>query len=188
MRSMSGMNSSTIVGLTTLFFLSLPACGSSGDPLTPCSALAECCAALSSDEAAACQATTSSLTQTQCADALQGYQETGLCQGIYAGSADGGGTLETAAAIPAGNSCYEVTGSGETQVCVSVSSTASSGGCSSLAGMTTGTCPGDGLYGCCVNMMTFEGNTTTTGACYYSDLVGEEGESTCAGTWSSTPP
>jgi hypothetical protein len=77
-----------------LLLATAPACGSSNDVDTPCGALAACCTALSAGEAQECQTATSSstVTQAECAEALEGYQAGGFCQGITSGD---GGTSET---------------------------------------------------------------------------------------------
>jgi len=189
-------------GLPLLLLLpTLPACGSGDDVDTPCSALAACCSALSEGLAEQCQTAigSSTLTQAECAEALDGYHQDGLCQAIASSDGGGGGSPAEAGTPDSGNagmgivpseglSCYQVTGSGDTQTCVSVTSPSASITCAQLTGLVTGSCPSDGLYGCCLQTMTDLGYTVTSAACYYGTLVGPSGESSCTGTWSTLAP
>jgi hypothetical protein len=229
---------------------SLLGCGS-GDGGSSCDALSACCAELAGSDAQACQAAldTSAVTEAECAQALDGYQSAGLCQGVGGSGAapDGGasdappgsgstacvalgaccpsvpvsgdpmgcltvaqGGTEAACAeslstyvsdgycsdstSPAspGLSCFELSGSGDTQVCAWVGDAQQDLTCASISAMLeTGSCPSSDLFGCCVSTMTAGGTTETSAACYYGSLVGSSAQTSCTGDgqmWVSIAP
>jgi hypothetical protein len=87
------------------------------------------------------------------------------------GDQDAGGTSP---------SCYQVTGSGESQECSYGHLAAPGYTCAS--GYDHGTCPSPGLIGCCVTTTTDNGYTATAADCYYNSTAGSAAQDACTGS------
>ncbi len=92
--------------------------------------------------------------------------------------------------------CHTVSGSDSTQQCAYSSSTAPGFTCASSPGAVAGTCPSSGLYGCCLETSTADGDQAVTATCYYAASTGQGASSECSleayqgmpYRWQTTPP
>jgi hypothetical protein len=88
-----------------------------------------------------------------------------------------------------GVQCYEVFGSGSGETCGY--SYSNEPGFMCTGGLTPGTCPSAGLFGCCVDITSSGGTTSVAAVCYYSPDSGTISMSACTSPgekWETTSP
>jgi hypothetical protein len=152
-----------------------------------CAALSDCCPDLPVlQDPMACLTVAKEGTAKACEESLATYISAGYC------APDAGPPQVTVDASPGdeGVRCHELTGTGSSEVCAFVESSMTGFSCSALGMLESGSCPSNGLFGCCITVQTM-GLLVTSAACYYSATTGGSAETQCTGSgksWATTAP